>query len=216
MSASNIIEDVNSYGIDCRHREIYLHPHISNETEDPGVDYRMASSFYKNIRLLDSMKEEPILIHMHSVGGNWSDGMAIYDAIRIAKSFVTILVYGQAESMSSIILQAADRRVMMPNAHFMCHYGSSGGDGNYLDVQKYALFEKTIVEAMFNIYAENVINGQYMKDHHTVPTEEKVKSFLRRKLKDGDWYINAEEAVYYGFADDVINSEKFPTIDSLK
>ena len=42
--------------------------------------------------------------------------MAIFDAIKICRSHVTILVYGQAESMSSIILQAADKRIMMPNS----------------------------------------------------------------------------------------------------
>ena len=46
---------------------------------------------------------------MHSVGGNWNDGMAIFDAIELCQSYVTIIVYGQAESMSSIILQAADK-----------------------------------------------------------------------------------------------------------
>ena len=44
--------------------------------------------------------------------------------------------------MSSIVLQAADKRVMMPNSYFMCHFGSSGYSGNYLDVQKAATFEK--------------------------------------------------------------------------
>ena len=35
---------------------------------------------------------------------------------------------------------------------------------------------------------------------------EKVKTFLYRKLKSGDWYISAEDAVYYGFADSIIDS----------
>ncbi len=48
---------------------------------------------------------------MHSVGGSWNDGMAIFDAIQLSKSYVTIISYGQAESMSSVILQAADKRV---------------------------------------------------------------------------------------------------------
>ena len=97
--------------------------------------YRMATTFIKNIRLLDQIKNEPIIIHMDSLGGNWGDGMAIYDAIKISRSHVTILVYGQAESMSSIILQAANKRITMPNAYFMCHYGSSASAGNYLDTQ---------------------------------------------------------------------------------
>jgi ATP-dependent Clp protease protease subunit len=210
------ISDINSYGIDFRNREIYLHSYITNTDEDPGVDYRMASTFYKNIRLLDSQNKKPILIHMHSIGGQWADGMAIFDAISICQSFVTVLVYGQAESMSSIILQAADRRVMMPNAYFMCHYGSSGHEGNYVDVQKAASFEKRETDGMLDIYAEHMLESDYIKEKYTHPTHEKVKNLLKRKFKDGDWYLNAEETVHHGLADHVINSERYPTIDSLK
>lgn len=211
------ISDINTYSLDVKNREIYLHSYIgTKEDEDPGVDYRMTASFYKNLRILDSVKQDPIIIHMHSVGGNWCDGMAIYDAIAIAQSYVTIIVYGQAESMSSIILQAADKRVMMPHSYFMCHFGSTGYTGNYLDVQKAFAFEKRECEVMMDIYAEQVLKGQYIKESYTDPSHEKVKNFLKRKLKDGDWYLNAEETVYYGFADHVIKPRGYATIDSLK
>ena len=210
------ISDVNTYGIDVKNREIFLHSYIGAKEEEPGVDYRMTATFYKNLRLLDGISQEPIIIHMHSVGGNWYDGMAIYDSITVAQSYITIIVYGQAESMSSIILQAADERVMMPHAYFMCHFGSTGYEGNHLDVQRAMAFEKKECELMLDIYAERMITSRYMKDSYTSLTTEKVKNFLKRKLKDGDWYLNAEESVYYGFADNVLESKKYPNIDSLK
>lgn len=213
----DLISDINSYGLDVNNREIYLHSYIgSHEEEAPGVDYRMTAMFYKNLRLLDTVNQNPIVIHMHSVGGSWHDGMAIFDAITVCQSFVTIVVYGQAESMSSVILQAADSRIMMPNAYFMAHFGSSGYGGNYLDVQQAARFEKKEMELMLDIYSERVIKGKYIKESYTDPNHEKVKNFLKRKLKDGDWYLDAEEAVYYGFADNVLNSRRYPSIDSLK
>ena len=61
----DIISDVHSYGLDVKNREIYLHSYIANSDEDPGVDYKMAANFYKNIRLLDAANKNPILIHMH-------------------------------------------------------------------------------------------------------------------------------------------------------
>ena len=211
------ISDVNSYGLDVNNREIYLHSYISSqEEESPGVDYRMTATFYKNLRLLDTVNQDPIIIHMHSVGGNWYDGMAIFDAITVCRSYVTIIVYGQAESMSSVILQAADARIMMPNSYFMAHFGSSGYGGNYLDVQQAARFEKKGTELMLDIYSERMIKGKYIKDSYTAPTRDKVKNFLKRRLKDGDWYLEAEEAVYYGLADNVLNSRRYPSIDSLK
>ena len=47
-------------------------------------------------------------------------------------------------------------------------------------------------------------------------TEEKVKNYLKRKLKDGDWYLDPHEAVFYGFADCVLTTKKCPTINSVK
>jgi|TARA_R110000851_G_scaffold188268_3_gene338322 ATP-dependent protease ClpP protease subunit len=213
---SDVLSDIQSYGIDLKNREIYLHGYVTNTEDDPGVDYKMASTFYKNIRILDKISKDPIIIHMHSVGGNWNDGMAIYDAIVMCKSRVTIIVYGQAESMSSIILQAADKRVMMPNSYFMCHFGSTGISGNFLDVQKGAAFEKRITESMLNMYSESCVKGKYFKDHYSNPDQDKTKNYLKRKFKDGDWYLDANESVYYGFADLVLNTRKFSSIDSLK
>ena len=213
---SELVSDIQSYGIDYKNRELYLHSYVANTDEEPGVDYRMSTTFYKNIRMLDTMSNAPILIHMHSIGGNWNDGMAIYDAISLCKSYVTIIVYGQAESMSSIILQAADKRVMTPNSYFMCHFGSSGYSGNYLDVQKGAAFEKKMTDAMLNIYTEQCIKGKYFKEHYSEPEFEKVKNYLKRKLKDGDWFMEANESVYYGFADCVLDTRKCKDINSLK
>ena len=216
MVNSETVSDIQSYGIDLKNREIFLHGYVANTDEDPGVEYKMASTFYKNIRILDSISDDPIIIHMHSVGGNWNDGMAIYDSIVLCKSYVTLIAYGQAESMSSIIMQAADKRVMMPNSYFMCHFGSSGMSGNFLDVQKGAAFEKRMTESMLDIYAEVCLKGKYFKEHYTEPDLDKVKGYLKRKLKDGDWYLDSNESVYYGFADVVLNTRKYNSINSLR
>ena len=208
--------EIHSYGVDIRNREIYLHGQHGQFEEDPGVEYRMATSFIKNIRQLESLKQDNILIHMHSVGGNWADGMAIYDAIKMSKSYITILAYGQAESMSSIILQAADYRAMMPNAYFMCHYGSSGGEADYLSAQNGVKFEKTLTASMFSIYADKCIRGKFFQEHYKDPKIEKIKGYLKRKLKLGDWYLNAHESVYYGFADIVMGTKRSTSIEKIK
>lgn len=210
------MENLHLYNVDTKQREIYLHGQHGSFDEDPGVDYRMATSFIKNIRALDASKSDPILIHMHSLGGNWGDGIAIFDAIKLCRSHVTMLVYGQAESMSSIILQAADTRVMMPSSYFMSHYGSSDCSGSYLDAQNWAKFEQVILEHMLDIYTEKCVKGKFFKEHYKQVTSDKVKGYIRRKLRSGDWYLNAHESVYYGFADAVITSKKYGSINSLK
>ena len=77
----DIVNDIHNYCVNVKTREIYLNSYISSNEDDPGVDYRMSSQFIKNITHLDSINNKPILIHMHSIGGDWGAGMAIYDAI---------------------------------------------------------------------------------------------------------------------------------------
>lgn len=212
MAASDqeAVSDIHNYSIDFHNRELYLHGYITNTDEDPGVEYRMASSTIKNIRILDKTSDKPILIHMHSIGGNWNDGMAIYDVISKCRSHVTILVYGQAESMSSIILQAADHRVMMPHSYFMCHFGSAIYEGSYLDVQNMAKFETTITQSMIDIYTKSAVTGKFFRDAEY--SESRVRSYIKNKMKNGDWYMTSEEALLYGFTDQVLSKG----IDTLK
>jgi ATP-dependent protease ClpP protease subunit len=201
-----ILKDFHEYGANLATREIFLHNHYHTEdNENPGVEYRMSNTFIKNLRALDSKNNSPIVVHMQSIGGEWDDGMAMYDAITMCRSYVTILAYGQASSMSSIIFQAADLRLMTINSHFMCHYGSSGFEGSYLDNQSFTAYDKRCADKMFDIYASKCVNGQYFKDKFgKKPTEKQVKQFLIKKFKDGNWYLTSEEATYYGFCDGVI------------
>lgn len=204
----DLLYDLHNYSANVDTREIFLHNHYtSDDAENPGVEYRMSNNFLKNIRALDLKSDKPITIHMHSVGGEWSDGMAIYDAISMSRCYVTIIAYGQAESMSSIIFQSADRRLITPNTYFMSHYGSTAAGGGYLDVQNWVKYEKYICDIMIDVYAQSCVGGEYFKEKYgSSPDIEKVKTYLTRKLKSGDWYINAQEAVHYGFADGVIDS----------
>jgi ATP-dependent protease ClpP protease subunit len=204
----DLLYDLHNYGANIDRREIFLHNcYSSDENENPGVEYKMSNTFLKNIRALETKSTSPITIHMHSVGGEWSDGMAIYDAICMSKSYVTIIAYGQAESMSSIIFQAADKRLITTNTYFMTHYGSTDAGGEYLSVQNWAKYEKHICEVMMDIYTQSCVGGKFFKEKYgNKPHPDKVKTYLTRKLKSGDWYITAEDAVYYGFADEIAYS----------
>jgi|TARA_B100000085_G_scaffold171306_2_gene155915 ATP-dependent protease ClpP protease subunit len=197
------IGEIHNYGIDVKNREIYLHSAKDGGEEDPGVDYRMAINFVKNIRHLDSLNSDEIKINMQSIGGSWQSGMSIYDAIKSCKSYVTIVTYGQAESMSGIILQAADNRLMSPHSHFMAHFGSTDCSGDYLSAQKWAELDKQNLDVMLDIFATKCQNtGKYFKERKY--SVSKTKAYIKRKMKDGDWYLTSSEAVQFGFADGVI------------
>lgn len=203
---NDILQDMHSYGACLQSRDMFLHNIFSSDDENPGVEYRMANVFLKNLRMLERKNSDPITIHMNSIGGSWSDGMVIYDAIQMSKCYITIIVYGQAESMSSIILQAADERLITKNSYFMVHYGSSDGGGDYLSTMNWMQYEKHICDTMLEIYASKCVKGKFFKEKYVRPDIKKVKNFLGKKLQDGDWYMTAEDTVYYGFADKIVKS----------
>lgn len=207
------LESVHNYGVNTKTREIFLHNHYEHEGNQ-GVDYKMGNHFIKNLRTLESLSDKPILVHLYSIGGEWNDCMAMYDSIKTSSSsYITMLSYGQTESASTIILQSADLRILMPKSYFMIHYGASGYIGQYLDVQNWVEYEKHICDIMIEIYALRCIDGLYFQEKKY--SLEQVKKYLYKKLKDGDWYMKPEEAVYYGFADGVLGSKEYPNINSI-
>ena len=109
----------HDYGIHIPTRTIV----ISN-----AIDEVEAERVLKNIHILESINKEPITIIINTPGGYVFQGMAIYGAIAACESYVTAIVRGQASSMGSLILQAADHRVVDPYAIIMIHHGSDGYD----------------------------------------------------------------------------------------
>lgn len=195
------IDWIHNYGLDINRRIIYLHGEPRVKDEEPGVDYQMASKFIKNIHILTAQSYDPITIHMNTVGGEWAYGMAIYDAIKLCKCETTIIVHAWARSMSSIILQAATHRVMMPNACFMVHWGTSGQNGgHYLSVKSFVAFEETTEKIMLQKYAERCVNAPRNKALGL--TEKEICEFIESQIQQkSDWWLTAQEAVELGFAD---------------
>lgn len=199
MTAANPTE-VHTFDVDINNRIIYLHGSDPIDGQEPGVDYRMSSKFIKNMNILQLQSEDPIFIHMNTVGGEWAYGMAIYDAIMNSKCHVTIVAYSWARSMSSIIFQAADRRVIMPYACFMVHWGTYADSGHYLTVKSGMEFGSKTEKMMLDIYANKCVDGPYFKSRGMSVQE--VSDFIEDKIiKKSDWWLTSQEAVEYGFAD---------------
>ena len=196
------IEDIHSRGLDADNRRIYLHGEDMVENAEPGVDYRMMNKFIKNLDILNC-SEGDISIIMGTVGGEWSYGMGIYDAIKACPRRIVITSYAWARSMSSIILQAATERVLMPHCDFMVHYGTTACEGHYLTVKSGMKFEERSEKIMLKIYADRCVYGPFFRGRGW--GVEGVMNFIDRKMKDeGDWWMSSTEAVEYGFADRVV------------
>lgn len=213
-----ILYDLHTHNVNIDLRDIYLHSYYSKEDDgEPGVDYRQATTFIKNLQFLDQSPNKPILVHMHSVGGCWDNGMAMFNSIQFCESIVTILVYSQASSMSGIILQAAyPYRISMPDCHFMVHYGSIVLDDNSMAVKSAVDYNSKTSKKMLEIFATNCQYGEFFNSKKS-STFNSVVSFIDKKIKDkSDWYMDAEEAVYYGFVDHILGDDEYPTVKSLR
>tara|TARA_Y100001938_G_C8055496_1_gene414168 strand:- start:375 stop:1058 length:684 start_codon:yes stop_codon:yes gene_type:complete len=215
-TSTELIHDVHNFGINVDSREIFLNSHISDTDEEPGVDWRMATKFNKNIRLLTSglKSEQPILIHMHTVGGNWEDGLAVYDIIKSCTStHITIIAYAHARSMSSIIFQAADTRVFMPNAVWLMHMGDMGFDGQAQSFEAEAEWAKKDHDRMLDIYVESAYGSIAYKNK----SKKQIKSFIDRGIRmKQEWYMSARDAIKHGYADAVFGDIGYEDIETIK
>lgn len=206
------IYNLHEYGINPHSREIFLssYEHVESGSEfsnEPGMDYRMAVRFIKNMVFLNSRSRDPILIHQASVGGDWNYGMAIYDTIITSLSYVTIIAYAHARSMSSITLQAADRRVLMPNADFLVHHGELGFSDRATPIVSNVEHWKNVESPkMIEIYAKRCRKGKAFNGKTLKQVSEYIKQQIEKKV---DWILTPEQAVYYGFADGILGQKGF-------
>lgn len=203
LKHDDVLYNLHEYGCMPDTREVFLHGWDGGVDEEPGVDYRMAATFMKNMNLLDRLSHEPILVHMSSIGGMWNDGMAIFDTIKIVRSPVIIVAYAHARSMTSIILQAADLRLMTPHTDFMIHYGSIALDCNSISAKSEVAWNEKTSVTMLEIYVRKCKDGP----HFDGWSEKRIETYLKRQMESKqEVYMTAEDAVDKGFADGVIGT----------
>ena len=216
------------HNLDVDNRTLYMGSmDTSPEGDESGVDTFMAEYFIKGMHVLQSKNQNEITILMNNPGGDPWHGMAIYDAIKMSPCPCTVKVYGYAMSMGSIILQAADHRVMMPNSKFMIHYGYSTHDNHALIVRKWVEEEKRLDRQMEDIYLDMMLEKEETEGHgylasalnKIIPKQnvktptytfskvletkrEQLRGALQEMLKF-DTILNAEETVALGFADEI-------------
>lgn len=196
------IDKFFEYGLDLSTRTLYLgSASFDEDGEDIGVNGLLTERVIKGLHILDNADsksdagEKPITIIMNNVGGDEYHGLGIFDAITACKNFVEVKVFGHAMSMGSIILQAADRRVMSKNSRIMIHYGTWSYEGHAPTSYNWSEEGKRIDHWMEQLYLEKIkkSNGN--------------SKFTLRKLREWlsvDTFLNAEEALQYGLIDDIL------------
>ncbi len=211
---SELIYDLHEYGVNADAREVFIAGYPDVE-EEPGVDWRMANRFIKNMSLMNQWGCAPVIVRMTTVGGEWPYGMAMYDAIVTSRAPVAIIAYAHARSMSSIILQAAKLRLLTPESYFMIHFGTV--ELADTAVGAYSFIEQAKIDdaRMLEIYARRCVKGPFFTRQRW--TKQRIATYLDRKMRDKqELYLDAEKAVDYGFADGIFGTGPYRTVDAVK
>lgn len=203
---SELVYQLHEYGLLVDTREVWLAGDISDDS---------AFETLSNLRLLETQNRDPILLHCISPGGDWSYGMAIYDGLRACTCPTTVLVHAHAASMSSIIPQGADLRILAPNTDVLIHYGSELIGGNTQSVISTAEWSKVCRERMLDIYAARCYRGLWFRKKKY--SRDAVREWLRRQIdKKQDYWMDSREAINYGFFDAILGDKPYQTVEQLR
>ncbi len=205
---SELLYDIHNWSICLDTREIFV---CNNDDE---INSESASSFIKNMRVLNNISHDPILIHMMIGGGSFTSGFAMYDAIKASESDTVVLSY-VSESMSSVIPQAATWRVVMPSVEYLLHYGQYHTSDNYSSVVASIDSHKKSIARMIDLYVDRMCEGQFCKRERW--TKEQLRAWLTDLLdKKQELFLRAHEVVDMGLADGVLGEEGYETIAGLR
>jgi len=155
------------------------------------INKELAEKVIKQLLLLEAENDQPIKIFIDSPGGDADAGFAIYDMIRFVKPEIITVGMGLVASAASIVLIAvpSERRLALPNSHFMIHQPLSSIRGVASDIEIHAQELEKLRKKANRLYAEET--GQ---------DEEKVANDT-----DRNFWLNAEEAKDYGLISRIIS-----------
>ena len=140
-------------------------------------------------------------VHIFSEGGSVFAGNAIYQLLKQRKETVNIYIEGIAASIATVISMAGDNTYIASNAIFYVH--------NVMTCIFFAMLNKTDLQKM--IVELDRISDVTIRAYQdkTGLTSDEIYALLDANDGDGTW-LNAEEAVKYGFADSITPLAKAP------
>ena len=191
------VDKFHDYKLYIPTRTIYMGSEATDDDGESGCDSAMAERVIKNLHILDTISQAPITVIMNNIGGDVYHGLSIYDALQLCQSEIIVKVLGHAMSMGSIILQAADTRLMAPTSRQMIHYGTIDWGGHTKTFQKWAHEGSKVNRWMEDLYLTKI------KQKHPNFKVDEIKNML-----DHDTFLTAKESVKLGLADSIIASKR--------
>jgi len=165
------------------------------------VNDAMSTVVQAQLMFLDSIGKEDITMHIDSPGGSVKSGLSMVDVMRYIKSDVATINTGMAASMGSILLSSGTKgkRSSLNFSKVMIHQVSSGAQGHVQDNRISQMESEKYNYILFKMLAEN--SGRSF--------DEVLESARRDK------WLNSQEALDFGFIDEIILSDKTSSITTL-
>lgn len=164
------------------HRVIFLTGVISEDTESCNL-----------LMALASVSDEPLKMVITSPGGYLDTTYMFCDTMNMIMSKVPIYTLGRFVCSAAVLpFVCGTKRYLLPHAKMMLHlpWGQISGDTKEIDIQKKEM-EKT---------QEQMI--EFLKEHGVKKSSEIILQDIDRER-----WMNPQEAIDYGLADEIISPE---------
>lgn len=165
---------------------ISIFDYIGDDGEGGGVTAKRIAG------ALRSVAGKPITVEMNSPGGNYFEGVAIYNLLRRHDAEVRVEVLGIAASAASVIAMAGDEIAIAHNAEIMIHEARGLFFGTKSEMAEAIEVLSHIDNAMVGTYAER--SGK--------PADE-----FSAMIAGKDKYFRGQEAIDAGLADSIMERE---------
>lgn len=157
-----------------------------------SYDESETSAEYFRKTLAEIPETDTIELHINSYGGSVKEGVAIYNQLKRKKcKEIVAYVDGFAYSIASIILQAADRRIMGLGTSLLIHNMWLSVSGNAEELRKAADDLDVLMESNRQIYMEKV----------NIDEDQLIE------MMNAETYLTPQQAVEMGFADEIAAGE---------
>jgi ATP-dependent Clp protease protease subunit len=142
-------------------------------------------------RELKAAGKKPITLNINSPGGDAFEGVTIYNLLVDHPAPITVNILGEAASAASVIAMAGDTIRMYAGSLMMIHKSSGLAIGNAQDMRDLAGILDRLDSSVADVYASR--------------TGMSVDDVL--KLMAAETWMTPDEAVEYGFANEVVKQE---------
>lgn len=158
--------------------------------EDPWTGDGMTSR--KMAGILRNIGARDVTVNVNSPGGDFFEGIAIYNLLREHPHHVTVKVMGLAASAASVIAMAGDKILISEIGFLMIHNAWAVAIGNRHDMTAAASTLEPFDDAMAGLYA----------------TRAGIEKAEAAKWMDAETWFNGSQAIEAGLADALLSSDE--------